>query len=55
MEQIEISTDTNLRLINLHKKAFEIRQILLMTMKDIEIKYQPLEPTAFFSDKTEDE
>jgi hypothetical protein len=26
-----------------------------MTMKDIEIKYQPLEPTAFFSDKTEDE
>lgn len=36
--------DVNLRLRALFKKAFEIRQMQLMVMRDIDEKYKTLEP-----------
>jgi hypothetical protein len=41
MEQIQEpqKTDVNLRLRDLFKKSFEIRQIQLQVMKDIDSKY----------------
>lgn len=49
MEQIQIllpapqKLDVNLRLRELYKKAFEIRQMQLMMMKDIDNKYNTIE------------